>query len=138
MSEIKVALAGAGAFGTKHLDGIRNIDGVEVVSLIGRELEKTQGVAQKYDIEHVSTNLDDALVRVLKKIDPTFDPATDPYFAPGAFAHPELSRGTPQLFATKNLGTEQRLTHETWYYKWPGINGGFRNSPEEYHGISCE
>ncbi len=40
---IKVALAGAGAFGIKHLDGIKNIDGVEVVSLIGRELEKTQG-----------------------------------------------------------------------------------------------
>jgi predicted homoserine dehydrogenase-like protein len=29
---IKVALAGAGAFGIKHLDGIKNIDGVEVVS----------------------------------------------------------------------------------------------------------
>jgi 2-hydroxy-4-carboxymuconate semialdehyde hemiacetal dehydrogenase len=27
---IKVALAGAGAFGIKHLDGIKNIDGVEV------------------------------------------------------------------------------------------------------------
>jgi 2-hydroxy-4-carboxymuconate semialdehyde hemiacetal dehydrogenase len=33
---IKVALAGAGAFGIKHLDGIKNIDGVEVVSLVGR------------------------------------------------------------------------------------------------------
>ena len=31
---IKVALAGAGAFGIKHLDGIKNIDGVEVVSLV--------------------------------------------------------------------------------------------------------
>ena len=39
---IKVALAGAGAFGIKHLDGIKNIDGVEVVSLIGRELDKTK------------------------------------------------------------------------------------------------
>ena len=35
---IKVALAGAGAFGIKHIDGIKNIDGVEVVSLVGREL----------------------------------------------------------------------------------------------------
>ena len=42
---IKVALAGAGAFGIKHLDGIQNIDGVEVVSLISRDLEKTQEVA---------------------------------------------------------------------------------------------
>ena len=42
---IKVALAGAGAFGIKHLDGIQNIDGVEVVSLISRDLEKTREVA---------------------------------------------------------------------------------------------
>ena len=43
---IKVALAGAGAFGIKHLDGIKNIDGVEVISLIGRDLAKTKEVAQ--------------------------------------------------------------------------------------------
>ncbi len=39
---IRVALAGAGAFGIKHLDGIKNIAGVEVVSLISRDLEKTK------------------------------------------------------------------------------------------------
>ncbi len=54
---IKVALAGAGAFGIKHLDGIKNIDGVEVISLIGRELEKTKEVASKYGIGHVTTDL---------------------------------------------------------------------------------
>jgi 2-hydroxy-4-carboxymuconate semialdehyde hemiacetal dehydrogenase len=54
---IKVALAGAGAFGIKHLDGIKNIDGVEVVSLVGRELEKTKEVATKYGIGHVTTDL---------------------------------------------------------------------------------
>ena len=58
---IKVALAGAGAFGIKHLDGIRNIDGVEVVSLISRDLDKTREVADKYGIGHVSTDLADAL-----------------------------------------------------------------------------
>ena len=58
---IKVALAGAGAFGIKHLDGIRNIDGVEVVSLISRDLDKTREVAAKYGIGHVSTELEDAL-----------------------------------------------------------------------------
>jgi 2-hydroxy-4-carboxymuconate semialdehyde hemiacetal dehydrogenase len=58
---IKVALAGAGAFGIKHLDGIRNIDGVEVVSLISRDLDKTREVAAKYSIGHVSTELEDAL-----------------------------------------------------------------------------
>ena len=58
---IKVALAGAGAFGIKHLDGIRNIDGVEVVSLISRELDKTKEVAAKYGIGHVTTDLADSL-----------------------------------------------------------------------------
>ena len=58
---IKVALAGAGAFGIKHLDGIRNIDGVEVVSLISRDLEKTKEVAAKYGIGHVTTELADSL-----------------------------------------------------------------------------
>ncbi|MBS0354666.1 MAG: Gfo/Idh/MocA family oxidoreductase [Proteobacteria bacterium] len=58
---IKVALAGAGAFGIKHLDGIKNIDGVEVVSLISRDLEATKAVADKYGIPHVTTELDEAL-----------------------------------------------------------------------------
>lgn len=60
---IKVALAGAGAFGIKHLDGIKNIDGVEVVSLVGRTLEKTQEVANQYGIKHVTTELDEVLAR---------------------------------------------------------------------------
>ena len=60
---IKVALAGAGAFGIKHLDGIKNIDGVEVVSLVSRELEKTREVAAKYGIAHVTTELADSLAR---------------------------------------------------------------------------
>lgn len=58
---IKVALAGAGAFGIKHLDGIKNIDGVEVVSLVSRDLEKTREVAAKYGIPHVTTDLADSL-----------------------------------------------------------------------------
>jgi 2-hydroxy-4-carboxymuconate semialdehyde hemiacetal dehydrogenase len=58
---IRVALAGAGAFGIKHLDGMRNIDGVEVVSLVSRDLDKTREVAAKYGIEHVTTDLADSL-----------------------------------------------------------------------------
>ena len=64
---IKVALAGAGAFGIKHLDGIQNIDGVEVVSLISRDLAKTQEVADKYGIKHVTTDLADSLA--IKEVD---------------------------------------------------------------------
>jgi len=59
---IKVALAGAGAFGIKHLDAIRQIDGVEVVSLISRDLDKTRQIAGQYGIAHVSTELVDSLV----------------------------------------------------------------------------
>ena len=64
---IKVALAGAGAFGIKHLDGIQNIDGVEVISIISRDLAKTQEVADKYGIQHVTTDLADSLA--LKELD---------------------------------------------------------------------
>jgi 2-hydroxy-4-carboxymuconate semialdehyde hemiacetal dehydrogenase len=58
---IKVALAGAGAFGIKHLDGIKNIDGVEVVSLVSRNLDATREVAAKYGIPHAATELADSL-----------------------------------------------------------------------------
>ncbi len=64
---IRVALAGAGAFGIKHIDGIKNIDGVEVVSLISRDLDKTRETAAKYGIKHVTTKLEDSLA--LKEVD---------------------------------------------------------------------
>jgi 2-hydroxy-4-carboxymuconate semialdehyde hemiacetal dehydrogenase len=64
---INVALAGAGAFGVKHLDGIKNIPGIRVVSVIGRELDKTKEVAQKYGIGHAGTDLSESLA--MKEVD---------------------------------------------------------------------
>ena len=64
---IKVALAGAGAFGIKHLDAIKLIPDVKVISLVSRELGKTQEVADKYGIAHVSTDLADSLA--MKEVD---------------------------------------------------------------------
>ena len=64
---IRVALAGAGAFGIKHLDAIRRIDGIEVISLVSRQLDKTKEVAAKYGIGHASTKLEDSLA--LKEVD---------------------------------------------------------------------
>ena len=61
MKTIKVALAGAGAFGEKHLDGIKNIPDVEVIALIGRDMDKTQAVADKYGIGFVTDDLAAAL-----------------------------------------------------------------------------
>ena len=60
---LRIALAGAGAFGQKHLDALKLIDGVQVTSVIGRELDKTQEVAQKYGIGHATTELADTLGR---------------------------------------------------------------------------
>lgn len=58
---IQVALAGAGAFGLKHLSAIQNIRGVEVVSLISRDLDATREIAQAHGIDHVSDDLADSL-----------------------------------------------------------------------------
>ena len=60
---MKIALAGAGAFGEKHLDGLKLIDGVEVTSLVGRRLEPTQAIAAKYGIGHATTDLAETLAR---------------------------------------------------------------------------
>jgi 2-hydroxy-4-carboxymuconate semialdehyde hemiacetal dehydrogenase len=60
---MKVILAGAGAFGAKHLDAIKAIGSVEVVSLVGRTLEPTRAMAAKYGIGHATTELSEALAR---------------------------------------------------------------------------
>jgi 2-hydroxy-4-carboxymuconate semialdehyde hemiacetal dehydrogenase len=63
MTTLNIAVAGAGAFGTKHLEGLARIDGVRVVSLIGRVLDKTQEVAKRFGVGHATTNLDETLAR---------------------------------------------------------------------------
>jgi len=60
---MKIVLAGAGAFGQKHLDALKLISGVEVASLVGRELEPTKQVAQKYGVKHATTDLAEALAQ---------------------------------------------------------------------------
>jgi 2-hydroxy-4-carboxymuconate semialdehyde hemiacetal dehydrogenase len=58
---MRIAVAGAGAFGLKHLDALALIDGVAVTWVISRRLEQAEEVAQKYGAGHASTDLDDAL-----------------------------------------------------------------------------
>ncbi len=60
---MRIALAGAGAFGEKHLDGLKLIDGVEIVSIVSRTAEQAAAVAAKYGARHSSTELADALSR---------------------------------------------------------------------------
>ncbi len=60
---MKIVIAGAGAFGQKHLDAIKQIGGIEVVSVVGRDPEATRAVAAKYGIPHATTELGEALAR---------------------------------------------------------------------------
>ena len=60
---MKIALAGGGAFGEKHLDALKQIDGVEIASVIGRRLEPTQALAAKYGVAHATTELAEALAQ---------------------------------------------------------------------------
>jgi len=58
---MKIVMAGQGAFGQKHLDAIKKIDGIEVVSLAGGSPASTEEVAKQYAIPHWTTDLGEAL-----------------------------------------------------------------------------
>ncbi len=60
---MNIVLAGAGAFGVKHLDALRQIGGVDVVSIVGRQLEPTREFAAKYGVPHATSDLAAALAR---------------------------------------------------------------------------
>lgn len=60
---IRIALAGAGAFGTKHLDGLGEIDGAQAVALVEPDSAKARAVADEYGIGHVTAHLDEVLAR---------------------------------------------------------------------------
>ena len=60
---MRIALAGAGAFGIKHLDGLAAIDGATVTSVVSRRPEQAEEVARKYGIDHATTDLDEVLAR---------------------------------------------------------------------------
>jgi 2-hydroxy-4-carboxymuconate semialdehyde hemiacetal dehydrogenase len=60
---MRIALAGTGAFGIKHLDGLANIDGVTVTAVVSRRLEQAEEVARKYGVGHATTDLAEVLGR---------------------------------------------------------------------------
>jgi 2-hydroxy-4-carboxymuconate semialdehyde hemiacetal dehydrogenase len=60
---MKIALAGEGAFGVKHLEALQKIAGVEVVSLAGGVAEAAREVASKFGIPHYTTDLGETLAR---------------------------------------------------------------------------
>ncbi len=58
---MKVGLAGQGAFGIKHLEAIRNIPGIEVITLAGGSPASTEEVAKKFQIPHWTSDLAESL-----------------------------------------------------------------------------
>jgi 2-hydroxy-4-carboxymuconate semialdehyde hemiacetal dehydrogenase len=60
---MRIAIAGAGAFGIKHLDALTAIDGVSVTAVVSRRLEQAQEVARKYGAAHAGVDLDEVLAR---------------------------------------------------------------------------
>src|SRR3977135_4138438 len=60
---MKICVAGQGAFGQKHLDALKRIADVEVVSLIGGNQDATAEVAKKYGVGHWSGDLAEGIKR---------------------------------------------------------------------------
>lgn len=60
---MKIIVAGQGAFGVKHLEALKNIPDVEVVSLAGGNPQQTEEVAKKHGIPHWTNDLAASLAR---------------------------------------------------------------------------
>jgi len=61
---MKLCVAGAaGAFGRKHLDALANIDGAEVVSVVGGEPDDIDAFAEERGIPHATKDLNESLAR---------------------------------------------------------------------------
>ncbi len=58
---MKVALAGQGAFGIRHLEALAKIPGAEVISLAGGRPASTEEVAKKWKIPHWTGDLKESL-----------------------------------------------------------------------------
>ncbi len=58
---MKICVAGVGAFAKKHLDALARIEGVEVVSLVGRRPESTEKLANERGIPSWTTDYNEAL-----------------------------------------------------------------------------
>lgn len=60
---MKICMVGHGAFAQKHMDAIKNIDGVEVATICGRREESTREAAEERGIPHWSTDLAECLAQ---------------------------------------------------------------------------
>jgi 2-hydroxy-4-carboxymuconate semialdehyde hemiacetal dehydrogenase len=60
---VKICVAGQGAFGQKHLDALKRIPDVDIVSLVGGNQDATAEVAKKYGIPHWTGELSEGIKR---------------------------------------------------------------------------
>src|ERR1700733_5986943 len=59
--DMKVGVAGQGAFGVKHIEAIQNIPGIEIIPLPGGKQAATEEVAKKFGIPHWTGDLGESL-----------------------------------------------------------------------------
>ena len=60
---MKICMVGEGAFGKKHLAGLKKIEDVEVVSLVGGVADATESLAKEFAVPHWTTDLAEGLVQ---------------------------------------------------------------------------
>jgi 2-hydroxy-4-carboxymuconate semialdehyde hemiacetal dehydrogenase len=60
---VRIALAGPGAFGVKHLSALASIDGVTVTWVAGRRIEQAREVAARYGVPNATADLGQVLAR---------------------------------------------------------------------------
>jgi 2-hydroxy-4-carboxymuconate semialdehyde hemiacetal dehydrogenase len=61
---MRVCVAGAsGAFGTKHMDALHEIEGATITSIVGADIESLREVAADRGITHYTTDLAESLAR---------------------------------------------------------------------------
>lgn len=60
---IRIALVGAGAFGEKHLDALKSIEGVEVATIVSASLDEARKLADKHGLSDISDSYEDTLKR---------------------------------------------------------------------------
>src|SRR3984957_2744443 len=58
---MKVGVAGQGAFGVKHIEAIKNISGIELITLTGGNQAATEEVGKKFGIPHWTGDLGESL-----------------------------------------------------------------------------
>ncbi len=60
---VRIALAGGGAFGAKHVNALKRIEGVEVTTIISASLESAQAFADEHGVGTAVGSLEESLQR---------------------------------------------------------------------------